>query len=66
MSWKDPPSDITIELSPGSPLSEIQLEIYRHIRNLLDKPKYRDKASLRVYVLGYEKPPKVPRARNKA
>ena len=66
MSWKDPPSDITIELSPDSPLSEDQLKLYLEIERLLNRPRYRNKASLRVYVLGYEKPPKVPRRRNRA
>lgn len=60
---KYPANDITLELAPGSPLSELQCELYRDIERVYEK--YRGKTSLRVYILGYEEPPNIPRRKRK-
>jgi hypothetical protein len=58
MSWKQPPSDITLELDPDSPLTASQLALYDDIRKLY--AKYSAESSLRIYVLGYGKPRNLP------
>lgn len=58
MSWKQPPSDIMLELAPDSPLTASQLALYDDIRKLY--ARYRAEASLRIYVLGYGKPRNLP------
>lgn len=64
MSWKNPPSDITLELAAGSPLSKHQVELQQDIQKVYEK--HRRNTSLRVYVLGYEKRPNTHRRKKKA
>jgi hypothetical protein len=47
-----------LELATDSPLSELQLQLYRDIQRL--HARYQRETSLRVYVLGCGRPPKVP------
>ncbi len=60
MAGKNPPCDITLELSPYSRLSDLQLDLYNDILEVYKRPKYRETTSLRVYFLGYEKPSNIP------
>ena len=65
MSWKDPPSDITVELGADPAFAADQLQLYKEIKNLLLKAEYKDKVSLRTYFLGYERPPNIPGRQSK-
>lgn len=62
MAIKNPPCDITLELSAHSRLSDLQLDLYKDILEVYKRPKYRETetTSLRVYFLGYEKPSNIP------
>jgi hypothetical protein len=62
MASKDPPCDVNIEFSSGSPLSKRQLELYEDIREVYRR--YRGETSLRVYYVGCDEPPNLPWRRN--
>jgi len=54
MGWKQPPSDIILELAPNSELSPKQIALYKKIRELWAANK--KDIGLKVYVLGYGEP----------